>query len=116
MNVMIIMERKNGTEVQSNHNRSPKPQQSPPPYDHRAMWFIWQEVPIFITVIIQTPPVFTLGLHMFQRSGSLTVRETDPTFSENSYFLSANGALRKYEVTSLSNIISFLSPCLALAS
>lgn len=40
------------SEVQSNHNRSHKPQQSPPPYDHRAVRFIWKEAPILITVMI----------------------------------------------------------------
>ena len=52
MNVMIILEKEKITEVQSDHNRSPKTQQSPPPYDHRALWFIWQEVLILITVIM----------------------------------------------------------------
>lgn len=80
VHVMVILgkERKklNSTEVQSNHNRRPKPQQNPLPYDHRAVWFIWQEVPILITVIISTPPVFMLlhlCPHMSQRSGYLTV-------------------------------------------
>lgn len=44
--------KKNSPEAQRDHNKSPKPQQRPLLYDHRALRFIWQEVPILITVII----------------------------------------------------------------
>lgn len=67
MNVGIILGKKQiALKYKPTTTEAQNLSRSPPSRDHRAVWFIWQEALILITVIISTP---AFG---FQRSGLRT--------------------------------------------